>query len=327
MYNPMNDRGETDLKPPLVIIAGPTACGKTDTAVLLAQRIGGEIISADSMQVYRHMDIGTAKPTVAERGGIPHHLLDVCMPDTLFSVAQFKDMAKTAIDGILDRGHVPILAGGTGFYINAILYNTQFSEEENDGTLRRELAALGETHGQDYLHKRLADIDPASALAIHPNNVKRVIRAIEYFHLTGEPISAHNAREKEKEPYYNAPFFVLYRERESLYRHIEQRVDAMMQAGLLAEVKALYDQGYAETLPAMQGLGYKELFPVVAGKMAVEEGVRILKQNTRHFAKRQLTWFRSIKNCFWINVDELDEKCIIVDSIIMRLVETGVIKV
>ena len=291
-------------KSPLILIAGPTATGKTALAVALAQKIGGEIISADSMQVYRKMDIGTAKATKAEMGGIPHHLIDCLEPDAPFSVAVFQAMAKAALAQIYAKGKTPVIVGGTGFYINALLYDTDFTETETDYAYRASLADLAQAHGAVFLHDMLAQRDPSSAANIHPNNVKRVIRALEYAKQTGGSLAAHNTQEKSKETAYDAKLFILQCDRAKMYAKIDKRVDNMLQAGLLGEVSALLAAGYSPTLTSMQGLGYKELVPVVQGEISLEEATERLKRNTRRFAKRQLTWFRNQCDGTWVNTDD-----------------------
>ena len=280
------------MKKPLWIVAGATATGKSDAAVALALQIGGEIISADSMQVYKHMDIGTAKPTREEMRGVPHYLIDALMPDDEYSAAIFQEKAKLHIDDIVKRGKIPILCGGTGFYINALLYGTDFTETVSDTAFRDEMEAFAREQGSEALHAKLAAVDLAGAQAIHANNVRRVVRALEYHAQTGRPISEHNAEQKQREPDYDARMIVLMRDREELYARIDLRVDKMLEAGLVDEVQKLLDAGYHERLPAMQGLGYKEIVRYLHGEYSLEEATRVLKRDTRHFAKRQRTWFK-----------------------------------
>lgn len=292
-------------KEKLIILAGPTAVGKTALSIALAGKVGGEIISADSMQIYKHMDIGSAKITGEEMEGVPHHLIDVLNPWEEFNVYRFQSMAKEAMKEIYQRGKIPIVVGGTGFYIQALLYDIDFSEQETGGEIRLELEKLAMEKGCGYLHKRLCEVDPASASIIHPNNHKRLIRALEYYELKGEPISVHNRREREKEAAYDSRYFVLNDTRERLYEGIERRVDAMMAQGLLNEVKALRDMGCRRDMVSMQGLGYKELLAYLEGEAGtLEEAVAAIKQNTRHFAKRQLTWFRRERDVIWVNKNE-----------------------
>lgn len=294
---------KTDIKKkPLIVIAGPTACGKTAVSVKLAQIIGGEIISADSMQVYKYMDIGTAKIRPEEMQGIKHYLVDELYPDEEYSVAVFKNKAKQYIEEIYAKGKIPILVGGTGFYINAVVYDNDFSEECSDETLRSKLQECLETEGKEALYERLKRVDPQACESIHMNNTKRVIRALEYFELTGEPISEHNRREKQKKPYYDVSFFILNMDRERLYSRIDSRIDEMLKMGLLDEVKSLYAI-YDRNLVSMQGLGYKEIIAYLAGECTLDEAVNILKRDTRHFAKRQLTWFKHQVNGTWVDMD------------------------
>ena len=292
------------MKQPLIVLTGPTAVGKTALSIELAKALNGEIISADSMQVYRHMDIGSAKITKKEMDGVPHHLIDVLEPWEEFNVTRFQSMAKEAMKGIYSRGHVPIVTGGTGFYIQALAYDIDFTENEDHSGLRAELEQLAEEKGEAFLHQMLAEIDPESAEAIHANNAKRVIRAIEYYRLTGEKISEHNKREREKQSPYDLYYYVLNRDRKTLYERIDQRVDIMMENGLVDEVKKLKDMGCHRGQTSMQGLGYKEILDYLDGGCTLEEAVYILKRDTRHFAKRQLTWFRREKDVRWLDLDQ-----------------------
>lgn len=292
-------------KEKLIILAGPTAVGKTALSIALARKVGGEIISADSMQIYKHMDIGSAKITKEEMEGVPHHLIDVLEPWEEFNVYRFQSMAKEAMKGICQRGKIPVVVGGTGFYIQALLYDIDFSGQETGGEIRAELEEIARERGCKYLHQRLCEVDPDSAAIIHPNNQKRLIRALEYYELKGEPISLHNRREREKEAAYNSCYFVLNDTRERLYEGIERRVDAMMAQGLLNEVTALRDMGCRRDMVSMQGFGYKELLACLEGEIGtLEEAVAAIKQNTRHFAKRQLTWFRRERDVIWVNKNE-----------------------
>ena len=295
------------MKKPLIVIAGPTACGKTDLSINLAEKIGGEIISGDSMQVYKLMDIGTAKPTAEETRGIPHFLIDELYPDEEYNVMIFQKKAKEYMKVIYDRGHIPIIVGGTGFYINALVYDNDFTEEESS-SIRDELYRIAETEGKEKLHSMLADIDVEYAKSIHPNNVKRVARAIEYYRLTGEKMSEHNKSAKEKESPYNTAFFVLNMDRQKLYERIDMRVDIMMENGLENEVRKLIDMGYSPELVSMQGLGYKEFIPYFNGEISLEKAVDDIKKYTRHFAKRQLTWFRRQTEGIWIDMTDGDKE-------------------
>ena len=294
----------TEKKKPLIILTGPTAVGKTAASIGLAKAIGGEIISADSMQVYRYMDIGSAKIMSEEMNGVCHHLIDVLEPEEEFNVAVFQKMAKEAMQGIYERGHIPIVVGGTGFYIQALLYDIDFEKGEENTDYRKELEAYAKDHGAQSLHDRLREVDPKSADAIHANNVKRVIRALEYYHETGTQISEHNEAEREKESPYQFAYFVLNDVRSHLYERIDHRVDLMMEQGLLDEVTALKNRGCTREMVSMQGLGYKEILDYLDGKDSLEEAVTILKRDTRHFAKRQLTWFRRERDVRWIQKEE-----------------------
>jgi len=274
----------------LIIIAGATACGKTDTAIETALRTNGEVISADSMQVYRHMNIGTAKPTIEEMRGIKHWLIDEIDPDEEFSVSVFCEKAHSYIADIHARGKTPIICGGTGFYINALLYGNNFGETNPE--LRTALIEFAERNGAGALHTRLKDVDPKAAETTHANNIRRVARALDFFLTTGSRFSEHNEMEKQREPFYKADIFILNMDRQALYNRIEQRVDFMMEKGLVAEVARLLEMGYSETLPSMQGLGYKEIVKHLNGEISLDEAVEMLKTGTRRFAKRQGTWFR-----------------------------------
>ena len=286
---------------PLIILTGPTAVGKTELSIALAKSIGGEIISADSMQVYKYMDIGTAKIRSEEMDGVPHHLIDILEPDVAFNVAMFKDLAKSSVEDIYSRGRIPILVGGTGFYIQALLYDIDFSEEDSDSSIRKELETLVEIKGAAFLHEKLREVDPESAEQIHANNVKRVIRALEYYQLHGEKISTHNETERHKESPYDFLYFVLTHDRQVLYERIEKRIDPMIDHGLISEVDNLLKKGYDSSLVSMQGLGYKELIPYLQKKCTLDEAIYVLKRDTRHFAKRQLTWFRRERNVRWLD--------------------------
>ena len=298
-------------KKPLIILTGPTAVGKTKASIGLAKAIGGEIISADSMQVYRHMDIGSAKITKEERADVPHYLIDVLAPEEEVHVVRFQQMAKAAMTDIYSRGKIPIIVGGTGFYIQALLYDIDFTENEGDSVYREKLEALAKEKGAAYLHGQLAMVDPKSAEEIHANNIKRVIRALEFYHQTGQKISEHNERERQKESPYQFCYFVLNDRRECLYERIDQRVDQMIRNGLVQEVQTLKERGCTKQMVSMQGLGYKEIFSYLEGDCSLEEAVYIIKRDTRHFAKRQLTWFKRERDVIWVQKDELnydDEK-------------------
>jgi tRNA dimethylallyltransferase len=288
------------MKQPLIILTGPTASGKTALSVELAKRIGGEIISADSMQVYRYMDVGSAKVTVEEMDGVPHHLIDVLDPQDSFNVVTFQEMAKEAMKKIYANGHIPIVAGGTGFYIQALLYDIDFTDNDGDMEYRHHLEELAKEQGAEVLHSMLKEADPPSAEAIHANNVKRVIRALEFYKKTGQRISDHNEEERQKESPYNFAYYVLNMDRATLYDRIDLRVDKMIEAGLEEEVKQLKAMGCTRDMVSMQGLGYKEILDYLNGELSLEEAVYILKRDTRHFAKRQLTWFKREKDVTWV---------------------------
>lgn len=288
-------------KKPIIILTGPTAVGKTKASIGLAKSIGGEIISADSMQVYQKMDIGSAKIHPEEMEGIRHYLINVLDPAEEFNVVLFQQMAKQAMDKIYANGHIPIVVGGPGFYIQALLYDVDFTQEEDDKGIRAELETIAKEKGAEYLHHMLQEIDAKSAETIHANNVKRVVRAIEYYRQTGQSISKHNEKERQKESPYNFAYFVLLDERQRLYERIEKRIDLMMEEGLLNEVKTLYEEGYTRDMVSMQGLGYKEILDYLDGKMTLDEAIYILKRDTRHFAKRQITWFKREKDVCWID--------------------------
>lgn len=287
----------------LVILSGPTGVGKTKLSIQLAKAIGGEIISADSMQVYKYMDIGSAKITKEEMDGVKHYLIDVLEPKEAFDVNRFQSMAKEAMEQIYAHGHVPIIVGGTGFYIQSVLYDIDFTQEKADNTYRLRLEDLANQKGAAYLHELLQEVDPESADAIHVNNVKRTIRALEYYHLTGEKISQHNRREKEKVSPYDYHYFVLTDERERLYQRIDERVDEMVEKGLLDEVQHLKSMGCTRDMVAMQGIGYKEMLDYLDGSISFDRAVYLIKQGSRHYAKRQLTWFRREPAVSWIHKD------------------------
>jgi len=294
------------MKKKLIVIAGPTASGKTAVSVELAKQIGGEIISADSMQVYKYMDIGSAKITEKEKEGITHYLVDELEPSEPFSVNRFQQMAKEALKLIYSKGKIPILCGGTGFYIQSVVKDIDFNLTDEEALARKQVTEYYQVNGKEALYQWLEKIDPKSATAIHQNNIKRVMRAVEYYLLTSERISDHNEREKEKESPYDVSFNVLTMERELLYQRIEDRVDKMLENGLLEEVIRLKEMGFTKEMTSMQGLGYKEVLRHLEGEYTMEEAVYRIKRDTRHFAKRQLTWFRREKEIRWINVDHYD---------------------
>ena len=291
---------------PLIILAGPTAVGKTSLSIRLAKETGGEIISADSMQVYRHMDIGSAKITKEEMDGVSHYLVDVLEPEEEFNVVRFQQMAKEAAEKIWEKGKIPLVVGGTGFYIQALLYDIDFTENDGDESYRRQLEQkASDEEGASELYEMLKRVDPKAAQEIHPRNIKRIIRALEFYHQTGRKISEHNETQRQKESPYNYAYFVLTDERSRLYERIDQRVDLMMEQGLLDEVRYLKERGVRKDSTAMQGLGYKELYAYLEGEYPLDEAVRIIKRDTRHFAKRQLTWFKRERDVIWADKSEI----------------------
>ena len=288
---------------PLIILTGPTAVGKTELSIRLAKAVNGEIISADSMQVYKKMDIGTAKIRPEEMQGVKHYLIDCLEPDEDFNVVLFQKMAKDAMEKIYDAGHIPIIAGGTGFYIQALLYDINFDNVNEESEYRKYLKDIADKEGNEVLHGMLAKVDEKSAKDIHPNNVKRVIRALEYFHQTGKKISEHNEEQSQNVSPYNFVYFVLNDDRKLLYERIDRRVDEMFEEGLEQEVKRLIDSGLTRENISMQGSGYKEMFDYFDDMYDIDTAKELIKQDTRHFAKRQLTWFRREKNVTWINYE------------------------
>lgn len=291
---------------PLIVLTGPTAVGKTKLSIRIAKEVNGEIISADSMQVYRHMDIGSAKIRYEEMEGVKHYLVDILEPDEEFNVVLFQKLCLDAIQEICNKGKIPILVGGTGFYIQAVLYGVTFEDETGETSFRKQCEQLVRENpqGASVLHQRLAEVDPISAGLIHENNVKRVIRALEFYEQNGQPISKHNLEQRQKESPYRFAYFVLNQDRQELYQKIELRVDEMMREGLVSEVEALRNRGFHKNMVSMQGIGYKEILQYLEGELTLEEAVRQIKLNTRHFAKRQLTWFRREKDVVWLNKEE-----------------------
>lgn len=294
------------MKKPLIVLTGPTAVGKTKLSIALAKAVNGEIISADSMQVYRYMDVGSAKITPDEMDGVPHHLVDVLDPTEDFNIVLFQRLAKKSMEEIYSKGRIPILVGGTGFYIQAITRDIDFTQSEQDDSYRKELEALAAEKGSSFLHDMLASVDPKSAEDIHENNVKRVIRALEFYKQNGTRISEHNEEQKEHVSPYNLAYFVLNAPRPLLYERIDARVDEMLKNGLVEEVKDLQRMGCHREMVSMQGLGYKEILSWLGGEYPYEEAIRILKRDTRHFAKRQLTWFRREGEVTWVDKDKFD---------------------
>lgn len=292
-------------KKPLIVLTGPTAVGKTGLSISLAEKIDAEIISADSMQVYRSMDIGTAKITKSEMKSVKHHLIDILDPSENFNVAIFQEKAIEAIDEIYARNHIPMIVGGTAFYIQALLYGIDFTEEDHDHSFREKLQEISETEeGKILLHNELQKVDPVYANSTHYNNAKRIIRALEYHHYTGKLFSDYNETQRKRTSPYQFYYFVLTDDREVLYKRINERVDLMVQDGLVKEVKQLYDRKLSKNLNSMQGVGYRELFEYFDDNCSLETAIENIKKNTRHFAKRQLTWFRRESDVIWIHVNE-----------------------
>lgn len=317
---------ETSKKLPMVILSGPTGVGKTKLSISLARAIGGEIISADSVQVYEYMDVGSAKIRPEEMEGVPHHLIDVLKPWEDFNVVTFQSLCKEALKGIYERGKIPIVVGGTGFYVQALLRDVNFTENEENSEYRAKLEAIAREEGPERLHEMLLKVDPKSAERIHANNVKRTIRALEFYELTKTPISEHNEEERKRERAYNACYFVLNDKRDRLYEKIEARVDQMMEDGLLEEVTRLKEMGCKRQSTAMQGLGYKEILDYLAGECTLEEAVAKIKLSTRHFCKRQITWFRREEDVIWLNKWEYDyDEKKILEEALKRLKLQGII--
>ena len=310
----------------LVILTGPTAVGKTSLSINLAKAINGEIISADSMQIYKGMDIGTAKIMPEEMDGVTHHLIDVIDPTEDFHVVRFKEMVEAAIEEIYAKGKVPIICGGTGFYIQAILYDIDFTENEIDKSYRESLEKYAAEFGEDALHDKLKAIDPESAESIPAANVKRVIRAIEYYEQTGEKFSVHNATQKEKNSPYNFAYFVLNDDRQLLYNRIDARVDKMIDEGLVDEVKSLVAKGVKKGMTAMDGIGYKELLDYLDGNGSLEDAVELIKKKSRNYAKRQLTWFRREKEVIWLDKTVYTSEDMLLDEILSTLRKKGIIE-
>ena len=312
-------------KKPLIVIVGPTAVGKTSLSIALASEVGGEIVSADSMQVYKHMDIGTAKPTLKEQLGIPHYLIDEVTPDESFNVVRYKTLAEQYIDGILANDKVPIMVGGTGLYIDAVIYNIQFSETVSDLAYREKIHQLAMQKGNEHVHQMLKKVDPIAANTLHPNNIRRVIRALEVYHYTGTPISTHQKESRTDPVAYDVVVIGLTMDRARLYERINQRVDIMLDEGLVDEVSKLLDMGYTKELTSMQGLGYKEIIDYLEGAHSIEEATEILKRDTRRYAKRQLTWFRRNKDIFWLNITDLTDEKKLTQKIKKYVDEIGII--
>ncbi|ADM37829.1 tRNA (adenosine(37)-N6)-dimethylallyltransferase MiaA [Bacillus spizizenii ATCC 6633 = JCM 2499] len=287
-------------KQPVVILVGPTAVGKTNLSIQLAKSLNAEIISGDSMQVYKGMDIGTAKINEQEMEGVPHHLIDILDPQDSFSTADYQSLVRNKISEIAKRGKLPMIVGGTGLYIQSVLYDYTFTEEANDPAFRQSLQVAAVREGADFLHAKLAAADPEAAAAIHPNNTRRVIRALEILHTSGKTMSQH-LQEQKRELVYNAVLIGLTMDRDTLYARINQRVDMMMEAGLLPEVKRLYDRNVRDC-QSIQAIGYKELYAYFDGFVTLSDAVDQLKQNSRRYAKRQLTWFRNKMQVAWFDM-------------------------
>ena len=295
---------------PLLILAGPTAVGKSDFSVKVAKALGGECISADSIQVYKGLNIGSGKITEEEMEGIPHHLLDILNPEEDYDASAFQRMAREKVEEIYRRERLPILVGGTGFYIQAMLRDIDFQEEDEaeKERLRSKLEKERKERGSTALHEELKLVDPVSAEEIHPHNRQRIMRALEYFYLHKSPISKHNQEEKEKEALYDSLFLVLNRNREDLYEGINARVEKMFQDGLVSEVEAFYKKGYTEHSPGFKGIGYREIFPYLRGECSLSECKALIQQNSRHYAKRQLTWFKREKNTIFVDAEDFHSR-------------------
>lgn len=293
------------MKKKILVLGGPTAVGKTELSIDLAKRLNGEIISADSMQIYKYMDIGSAKISKEEMDGVVHHMIDVVDPKDEFSVAQFKEGGMKAIDEILAKGKLPMIVGGTGLYINSLTCNMSFTESEKDDEYREYLMNLTYEKGNEYVHEMLKDIDPISYKEIHPNNRKRVIRALEVYKTTGKPFSEYNAGDDFYNTEYDVHYFVLNMDREKLYERINLRVDIMMEKGLLEECIKLKEMGYTSDMQSMQGIGYKEVLYYLEGKISLEEAIDMIKQGSRNYAKRQLTWFRRDPRVTFLDKDKM----------------------
>ncbi|AWK52015.1 tRNA (adenosine(37)-N6)-dimethylallyltransferase MiaA [Clostridium beijerinckii] len=295
------------MKQKLLVIGGPTAVGKTDLSIKLAKKLNGEIISADSMQIYKYMDIGSAKVTKDEMDGIKHYLINTITPDVLFSVADFKEYGDKALNEIVSKGKLPIISGGTGLYINSLTCNMTFTEAEKDENYRKYLESLALEKGNIYIHEMLKECDPISYEEIHPNNRKRVIRALEVFKLTNKPFSSYNAGEDFYSSNYDIYYYVLTMDREKLYERINKRVDIMMEKGLLDECIRLKEMGYTSDIQSMQGIGYKEILYHLEGKISLKEAINMIKQGSRNYAKRQLTWFRRDTRCVFLDKDKMSD--------------------
>lgn len=296
------------MKKKLLVLAGPTAVGKTELSIKLAKELNGEIISTDSMQIYKHMDIGSAKITPEEMDGVPHHMIDIIEPNEEFSVAEFKQMAEKCIEDIISRGKLPILTGGTGLYINALTCNMSFTEAKKDEEYRLELEELANKHGDEYIHALLKEIDPISYRDIHANNRKRVIRALEVYKVTGKPFSFYNLGEDIYKSKYDVYYIVLNMDRAKLYERINKRVDIMIEKGLIDECIKLKEMGNTSNMQSMQGIGYKEVLNYLDGHISLENTIDLIKQGSRNYAKRQLSWFRRDPRAIFIDKDTMKEE-------------------
>jgi len=303
------------VKKPLAVIVGPTAVGKTDVSILVAKQLGGEIVSADSMQIYKFMNIGTAKPTPEEMKGVKHHMIDIVEPWQDFSVAQYQRQARDCIEGIYSRGRLPIVVGGTGLYINSLIYDLDFANTVSDPRFRAELQKLARERGKEYLYEWLKRVDPDTARRLHVNDLRRIIRALEVYHCSGKPMSEYKTGMRDA-ALYNLVIFGLTMPREELYRRIEKRVDMMMDEGLVDEVKGLLERGCTKEMVSMQGLGYKEVIDYLEGECTLSEAVELLKRNTRRFAKRQFTWFKRDDRIIWMDIHEIGDKDRTADRIV-----------
>lgn len=292
----------------LIILSGPTAVGKTSLSLELAKHLNGEIISCDSMQIYKFMDIGSAKISKEDMGGVPHHMVDIIHPKESFTVADFKHEASLIIEDIYSRGKVPILVGGTGLYIDSIICNLSFTDGYKDSNYREYLENLSKEKGKEFLHHMLEEVDPVSATNIHYNNVKRVIRALEVYHITGKPFSTYNIGPSKYHVPYDVYYYVITMDRQKLYDNINKRVDYMVAQGLLDEVKFLHSIGLNENMQSMKGIGYKEMLWYLEGKISLEKAIDMIKQGSRNYAKRQLTWFRKDNRVVYLDKDILTEE-------------------
>ena len=305
------------MKKNLVIITGPTASGKSAAAVETAKILNGEIVSADSMQIYKYMDIGSAKVTLDEMQGIPHYMIDIVEPDFDFSVALYSEMAGKCIDDITARGKLPIVTGGTGLYINSLTYPLDFTDADEDLEYREHLYSLAKEYGNVYVHEMLKDIDIKTYERLHPNDIKRIVRALEVYKLTGRTMTEYNEMAKDMDIEYNLAYIGLIMNRQKLYDRINKRVDVMFDNGLIDEVKKLKEMSYNKSMNSMQGIGYKEIFDYLNGIYSLEEVKDIIKQSSRRYAKRQITWFKRDKRIYWIDLDKFDT----LDKIIHNIVE------